>query len=187
MTRGSPETVGPAHLASEDRGEVAPVLVLAVGNVLLGDDGLGRALLERVSARAGRWGGVVEFVDGGTQGLALLGVVARRRALLVLDAVALGAAPGTVHVLLGDEVFAAAPHRGATAHEGNAAELLRAAAMVGDLPSRVAVVGVEPEGLEVGAGLSPSVERGLAEAVRVALEVLDGLVGAARWPAPHRL
>ena len=45
------------------------------------------------------------------QGLALLDRIARRRELLVLDAVALGAGPGTVHVLRGWKHAGARFHR----------------------------------------------------------------------------
>jgi hydrogenase maturation protease len=69
----------------------------------------------------------VEFVDGGTQGLALLGYLNDRKAIIILDAVGLGAAPGTVHLLGSDEVVALGGRRAGTSHEGNALELLATA------------------------------------------------------------
>jgi len=171
-------TTGPtAHLAREDRGP-APVLVLAVGNLLLGDDGCGQAVLAELARERGRWGAAVELVDGGTQGMALLGLASGRRAVVVLDAVRLGAAPGTVHTLRGAEVTAAIAARGLTAHEGNAGELLRGAALLGELPAEVAVVGVEPERLATGIGLSAPVAAAVAAAARVAAGIVDGLVAA---------
>ena len=77
----------------------APVLVLGLGNLLLGDDAAGLRLLAAVEREGARWGDSVEFVDGGTQGLALLGQLSGRRAAVFLDAVGVGAAPGMVHVL----------------------------------------------------------------------------------------
>ena len=62
-------------------------------------------------------------LDGGTQGLALLGRLEGRRVLVLLDAVALGAAPGTVHILRNQEVLTMG-FRSTTAHEGNARAVL---------------------------------------------------------------
>src|ERR1039457_4189410 len=79
----------------------APVLVLGLGNLLLSDDAAGLHLEAALQAERGD-SPQVEFVDGGTQGLALLDYLSNRRAVLVLDAVGLGAEPGSVHVLRGD-------------------------------------------------------------------------------------
>jgi hydrogenase maturation protease len=180
MTPGSPEVEQPTKLAHRDRGDTAPVLVVAVGNVLLGDDGVGQEVLRQLDRLAGRWGERVEFLDGGTQGMALLGFLVGRRAVVFLDAVALGAAGGTIHHLRNQEVLAATPRMGMTAHEASAGELLRAAALVGALPAEVVVVGVEPANLETKVGLSSAVQASVPAAVRTAAEVLDELVSEPR-------
>ncbi|MHC5002008.1 MAG: hydrogenase maturation protease [Planctomycetota bacterium] len=146
-------------------GATPPVLVLALGNMLLRDDGFGLVLLEQLRERLGGKADL-ELVDGGTQGIALVGLLSGRRAVLVLDAVARGAPPGTVHVI--DDAVAEAPPRGGTAHEGNAGDLLAAAALIGDLPPVVRVVGVEPEVVRTGTGLSDTVASALPEALRAA-------------------
>jgi len=151
----------------------APVLVLSVGNLLLGDDGVGLRLLERLEA-AGNEG--VEFVDGGTQGLALLGCLEDREAVLVLDAVGLGAEPGTVHLLKGEEVERLRARRASTAHEGNALELLETARMLGLGGKDLAVVGIEPASVRTGIGLSTPVERSMGEALACAREILKEMI-----------
>jgi len=70
MTAGSPKRPQ----------DVAPVLALGLGNLLLGDDGIGLRLVEKLAEENG-FGDAVEFVDGGTQGLALLGCLADREAV----------------------------------------------------------------------------------------------------------
>jgi hydrogenase maturation protease len=149
-------------------------VVLALGNTLLRDDGVGLAILHALEREAAAWGGEVEFVDGGTQGLALLGVLSGRRVAVILDAIALGAAPGTVHILSADEAVNMRSRRSGTAHEGNAGELLAAARLLGDLPERTIIVGIEPEDIRTGVGLSEAVARSVQEAVACARHALEG-------------
>jgi len=142
----------------------APVLVLGLGNLLLSDDGVGPALLQQMSETEGRWKGKVEFLDGGTQGLALLGHLSGRRALIIVDALKIGAPAGTVHRLTLSELREITPCRGNSGHESNAGELLAAAQLLDELPDRLFVVGVEPEKITTGVGLSPAVQQALPEA-----------------------
>jgi hydrogenase maturation protease len=157
-------------------GYTAPILVLGLGNTLLGDDGFGPTLLEQLAKRYPYAGGYVEFVDGGTQGLNLLGYLAGREALVVLDALATGAEPGTVSLLEGNAVVRFATSRSTTAHEGNAGELLATAAFLGDLPEQCFVVGVQPADLSTGIGLSSDVQGSLQGALTQAQNVIDRLL-----------
>lgn len=159
---------------------VPALLVLGLGNSLLGDDAAGLELLaacER-SGPAAAFPGGVEYVDGGTQGIALLGVLAGRRALLLLDAVKLGDPPGTVHELTGAEAMALRFTRPETAHEGGAGQVLAIAALTGDLPQHVRVVGIEPESVETRLGLSPAVAAALPRAAERAGAALAALAAA---------
>lgn len=163
------------------RPEVAPILVLGLGNILLHDDGVGPSLLGELAKRY-QDKGSVEFLDGGTQGLALLGRLEGRQALVILDAVATGHEPGSVCVLEGQDVLRFATARAATAHEGNAGELLATAAFLAELPDRCYIIGVEPKELDTGLGLSRDVHRSLKAALRKAQHVLDGLLEEMRQP-----
>ena len=147
----------------------APVLVLGLGNRLLSDDGIGPALVDRLRIRhAGDER--MEIVDGGTQGLALLGILEGRRAVLLLDAVALGAAAGHVHLIA--DPLNQAMSRGQSAHEDNVSDLLRVADLLGSLPSSLVLVGIEPDCVETGIGFSASVGRSLPAALDLAEEQL---------------
>jgi len=151
---------------------VPPVLVMGLGNVLLGDDGVGPDLLRRVSEK---YAGVpeVECVDGGTQGLALLGYLADRSALILLDALAGGKSPGEITVLNRSEILSPGARRATTAHEGNAGDLLAVAQFLGDLPEQVFLVGVEPECLRTELGLSSCVAAAVPAACVCACELID--------------
>ncbi len=154
---------------------VAPVLVLGLGNMLLGDDGVGPALLQDVE-HLYRNEPAVECVDGGTQGMALLDYLSGREAVVILDAFASQRGAGTVSVLEGDEVMNARGPRSTSAHEGNAGELLAAAALIDCLPERIFLVGIEPESLRTHLGLSESVRNALPRALARTCMVIDQVV-----------
>jgi hydrogenase maturation protease len=149
--------------------------VLGLGNLLLSDDAAGLHLEAALKEERGA-SPQVEFVDGGTQGLALLDYLSHRRAVLVLDAVGLGAEPGSVHVLRGPAIDGLRVQRGTTAHEGNALELLAVARLLGDEAAEIVVIGVEPAIVATGIGLSPEVTASLPEAMERARAVLDSML-----------
>ena len=77
------------------------VLVMGIGNILWADEGFGVRVAERLYAHY-HWPEYVEIVDGGTQGLNLLGYVESASHLLILDAIDYGL-DGLVW--LGDHAF----------------------------------------------------------------------------------
>ena len=62
------------------------LLLLGLGNVLLGDDGLGAAALARIEATYELPAGM-RVEDGGTLGLGLLGLLAEAERVILVDAV----------------------------------------------------------------------------------------------------
>lgn len=162
---------------SEREETPAPVLVLGLGNLLLRDDAVGLRLLALLEERHGA-DARLQFVDGGTQGLALVSLLAGRRAVLMLDAVRCGDPAGTVqHVV---DAFDRSPrgHAGAAggAHQLNAGDLLLATQLLGSVPGRATVVGIEPAIVRTGIGLTAAVEAALPEALALAERVLASLL-----------
>ena len=160
------------QMQSSDSESVRPVLILGLGNVLLGDDGVGPALLEMlrekyVSAPE------VECIDGATQGMALLSYLTGRSTLILLDAFANGKAPGEITILNKEQILAIAANRATTAHEGNAGELIAAAHLLGELPEQVFLIGVQPENIRTELGLSAKVSAALQAACGCACEIVD--------------
>jgi hydrogenase maturation protease len=140
-------------------------LVLGLGNILCGDDGLGVAALERL--RAGfDIPPEVALLDGGTLGLALLPTLEDADEVWILDAVLADTAPGSLVALEGDAVEVALRER-LSPHQIGVADLLDALHWRDAFPARLRVLGLVPESIELGIGLSDPVAHGL-----------DGLVEA---------
>jgi hydrogenase maturation protease len=164
--RSAPTTEAPTAQAGT-------VLVVGVGNRLLGDDAAGPLVIDRLAARALPAG--VRLCDGGTVGLALLPEVEDAAALVAVDAARFGAAPGTVRVFEGEAMDAMLSGRRHSAHEVDLADLLGAAALTGRLPGRRALVAVEPASTELALQPTPAV----AAAVPAMCHAVEALVR--RW------
>ena len=158
-------------LVPKPEGRDKPTLVIGLGNPLMGDDGVGLVVLEKLAAQT--FAPPVEFVDGGTWGLALLPDVERAGALLLLDAVNGDGAPGAVYVLGAEEIprFLAAK---LSPHQVDVRELLALAELRGELPADLRVVGVQPAATAYGDGLSPEAAAAVEAMVAAAGAVLSG-------------
>jgi len=156
-------------------------LVLGLGNVLCGDDGLGIFALEALRRRY-VWPDEVILVDGGTLGLALLPTLESAPRVWILDAVMADAPPGTLVAIEGETVEPALRDR-LSPHQIGVADLLDALHWRDTWPEQLRVLGLVPASLELRIGLSPDVARGLESLVDVAAqELLDS--GLVLSPAP---
>jgi hydrogenase maturation protease len=148
------------------------ILVLGVGNVIHQDDGAGVEALNRLRAGTA-FPPHVRLMDGGTLGIELLPYVQDATHLVLLDAIDVGAAAGTVIRMDGPELLNLP--RPQNAHQLGVADLLEAMRFTrGDLCPTV-VVGVQPHDTGWGVGLSPEVEAAMPTVVETALAALDSL------------
>jgi hydrogenase maturation protease len=140
-----------------------PLLILGLGNVLLGDDGVGGAaiarLLEDYSVPRG-----ARVLDGGTLGLSLLPYLQEAETVILVDAIRADAAPGTLVRLDGDQVAPAVATR-LSPHQIGVADLLDGARWLDQYPGRLVLLGIVPESMDLIVGLSPVVARTMPELV----------------------
>lgn len=131
------------------------IVVLGLGNTLLQDEGLGVRAVERFSERYALPDHVTTL-DGGTLGLALLPHVADAHSLLIFDAVRRDQLPGTLLRLEG-EAIPMTLSLSLSMHQIGLQEMLAAGQFQGVLPERIVVWGMQPESLEWGTELTPTV------------------------------
>jgi hydrogenase maturation protease len=123
------------------------VLVAGVGNVLRGDDGFGVRALEKLRGGKLARNPAVRFWESGIAGISLVQeLMDRFDALVVLDAVDQGGAPGTLYVIEPDLALlqVAKPQAAVDLHETKPEAVLRMAAALDVLPARVWIVGAQP-------------------------------------------
>lgn len=144
------------------------LLILGLGNVLCGDDGLGSAAIARLRARYEVPDGV-SIEDGGTLGLALLPYLEDAEKAILVDAISTDDPPGSFVRLEGDDVGPAIANR-LSVHQVGVADLLDAARWRGRLPEELVLLGLVPETIELGLRRSPRVEAHLPELVQRIVE-----------------
>jgi hydrogenase maturation protease len=141
-----------------------PLLVLGLGNLLCGDDGLGveavRVLAEEYELPDG-----VVVLDGGTLGLSLLPHVLDARNVILVDAIRGAGPPGSLVRIEGEDVAPAVAGR-LSPHQVGVADLLDGARLLDRYPERLVLHGAVPRSLELGLGLSPAVAASLPELLR---------------------
>lgn len=145
-------------------------LVLGIGNTLQADDGVGVHVVHALEKMD--LAGDVALRDGGTIGLSLLAEIEDCDALIVVDAMELGAAPGTVALFEGAEIQAQLGGKKRTAHEVAVSDLLAAAQLAGCCPPNQALIGIQPG--RIGWGLEA--EGPVAEAIPEACAIVARLV-----------
>ncbi len=131
------------------------IVVLGVGNIIMGDEGVGVRCIERIDA-AGLLPGVIT-IDGGTSTNELLGELEGLDLLVIIDAVATGAASGTLVRLEGDRIPSAFSNK-LSPHQHGINDLLATLTFMGRAPARVVLHGVTPHRMELGLELSPEIE-----------------------------
>ena len=135
------------------------ILVLGIGNLLMGDEGVGVHAARRLAAEP--LPSAVTVVDGGTGGFHLLSYFQDFDVLIMVDAVMDGRPPGTVGVLR--PRYASDFPRALTAHDIGLRDLVESAALVGSLPPIHLVTVSIGELAGLSLELSPAVAAALPE------------------------
>jgi len=146
------------------------ILILGIGNLLLGDEGVGVRVVEALEQRF-ILSPPVEILDGGTSGMALMEIMAGRDALIVADAVRTGATPGSVTVLRDAEVPALFSRK-ISPHQLGLSDVLTALHLTDEFPRQLTLVGIEPASLAPGIGLSATVIAAIEPALAHILALL---------------
>lgn len=135
----------------------ATVLVLGVGNVLMGDEGVGVHVLRRLEREPAI--PRVRLLDGGTGGVNLLAEFDGVRAMILIDATRDGRPAGTVTYLHPERVGDLP--RGLGAHDFGLKDLFAASALIDRLPDlhlyTVSVETIRPMCMELSDAVAAAV------------------------------
>jgi len=147
------------------------ILVMGVGNTVMSDDGFGPAVVALLEERY-QFEGDLRMVDGGTLGLDLLPMLEGIDRLMIVDALTMGKAPGTIVRLEGDEVPRAFASK-LSIHQMGMQDLLSLAELMGHLPTELLVWGVEPQSIEMTMELTAPVEQSIPQVIEGIIQDLE--------------
>jgi hydrogenase maturation protease len=146
--------------------------VYGIGNILLGDDGIGPAVADYLAERLSVSDDLT-IEDLGTPSLDLPSYLDGYDQVIFIDAVNIPAPPGTVRVFTREEIVAVPIGIRVSPHEPSINDALIVMDFAGSAPLHVTLVGIVPETLEGCMQLSEPVARAIpaaADAVMAQLE-----------------
>ncbi len=143
------------------------LLVLTVGNELRGDDGLGPYLASLLREPLTGMGHVL--IDAGTVPENFTGSIRKEKPshILIVDAVQMEAEPGTSGFIERERIS----EYSISTHAMPLSFLVKYLEEQGDY--RIALIGIRPENLEFGRGLSPRIEGAVHELASLILKALE--------------
>lgn len=151
------------------------VLIAGIGNILLGDDGVGPYVVRQLESTYSFDNGV-ELEDLGTPALDFIDHIAGLDALIVVDSVDNGKAPGAITLYRYEDLMRTATGVRMDTHSPAIAEsLLAAEVFFGMPPQEVLLVGITAESYAAGCNLSNALQAAVGSAVQHVLAELRRL------------
>ncbi|MGA7292939.1 MAG: hydrogenase maturation protease [Terriglobales bacterium] len=151
------------------------VLIGGIGNVLLGDDGVGPYVVRLLAARY-EFDDGVEVTDLGTPALDLIDQLSGKDAVILIDSInTSNAAAGAVVLYRKDEIMCHRPAVRMDPHSPALVDALLSAELFAVAPADVLLVGIKAESFKAGCTLSDPVKASLDHAIAEVLHELDRL------------
>jgi len=146
------------------------VAIIGIGNLLLGDEGVGVHVAQRLAEMI--HSDDIQVIDAGTSP-DIFGLVDAQK-VVIIDAARAGGVPGTIYRFeLGDlNVNSEQP---LSLHELSLLDGLRVLSFLNRRPESVVIIGIEPSTVDFRLELSPQVERKLPEVMRLIISEIGGI------------
>lgn len=147
------------------------ILVLGIGNVLMGDEGAGVHAIRELEKKA--WPDSVHFLDGGTGGFHLLEYLQHYKKIIMIDATMDGQPPGTLRVI--KPRYSSDFPKALSAHDIGLKDLVESAAILDHMPEvhliTVSIETIQPMRLD----LSPEIQKVLPKITQSVKDILYSL------------
>lgn len=133
-----------------------PILILGLGNLLQGDDGIGCRVAQELERRTLPDG--VEVIDGGTPGVGLLNLFEGRERVIIIDAAEMGLEPGAFKRFEPQDVILTGSAQRFSLHRSGVADALALARELKLTLPEIVVFGVQPAFVDWSDASSPPVQ-----------------------------
>ena len=162
------------------------ILIACIGNIFLGDDAFGVEVARALSARS--LPANVKLVDFGIRGWDLTySLMEDHDAVILVDAVPRGEAPGTLYLIEPDVNDAGSSPQDIQldAHNLDPAKVLRLAASLGGRQNRILLVGCEPTPMDSEQDMAMGLSDAVGAAIPQALNMIESLLN--EWNSTEHL
>lgn len=146
------------------------VLILGVGNYLMGDEGVGVHIAEQLASEPLPPG--IDVLDGGTGGFHLMSIMAGYRVIVIVDATIDGQEAGAIRLL--EPRFAAEFPRAMSTHDIGLRDVIEGLGILDQLP-KIYVLTISVSELQ---NMEIKLSKPVADAAALAIEQIKGLAGA---------
>lgn len=160
------------------------IIIVGVGNLLRHDDGIGPVIINKFRRR----GAVlapneasraqndflknnIDFFDAKTDPLILIDAIERYKTAIIIDAVDMQEAPGTIKVFSPDEAKIKIKSDVLSTHGFGLAEVIHLIYLL-EIPTEIKIVGIQPEDISIGEGLSEVVKNIVPEIITIINEII---------------
>lgn len=140
----------------------------------MGDDALGPYVVRTMLARYD-FSSRVSVLDVGTPGLDFTPYIADARAVVVIDTVKSDAKAGTLRFYRDREIIGGPPLPRSSPHEPGLREALMATELTDSSPDELLLIGVVPQNVESGTGLSKEISAAVPKVIEQVLTELERL------------
>jgi hydrogenase maturation protease len=145
------------------------ILVLGVGNMLMGDEAVGIHIVK--SLNANELPQNVDVVDGGTGGFHLLSYLSDYKKIIFVDASLDDRPEGTVTVI--EPKFSTDFPKSLSAHDIGLKDLIESAALLGELPKMFLVIISIKKFQDLSLELSPQISKAIPQAVETIKSLIN--------------
>lgn len=155
----------------------ADISVVGVGNIIMQDEGFGvecAKQLEKITA----YPDCVQILDGGTLGMDLMPYITGTKKILFIDAINIDAPVGSYHEFTGDDLNAYFKNK-LSVHDLGLNDLLAVLKITDNPVDEVVVIGVKPDVVSMGVGLTDKIAPKVDEVAKRAKEIVD------KWVQQH--
>ncbi len=147
------------------------IKILGCGNTLMGDDGVGIRVIEKLQAM--KLPGDIEIIDAGVGGMAILSWIEDADKVVIVDAVQTGnEPPGTVYEFTDKELPPSEMFM-LSLHDLNLVDTINVGRVVQKMPDEIVIIGVEVKRVaEFTKELTAEVEGAIPEVIDLVLREL---------------
>ncbi len=155
------------------------IRILGCGSPLVGDDGIGVHIANKLMEMRSELPDNVEVIDAGVCGLELLNFMENAKKIIIIDAVKGAGDIGSVHRFGIEDIKRAASSNVISIHDTGLADVLCIAEHVQEMPETLTIFAIEVEETDkISIGISDKVEASVDEVISMILDEIKPKQGS---------